>query len=1760
MRRFAKFLVSMCVALGLGLPALAQTPSYLPVTGSGIKDFGGLPLANGTICFVATDTLDNPLQGVNVGGAGQSFNRGSGNCGTIVNGVITGPVAGTGTFQIANPAASTPAGFLYRITVTDTDAGENVQQYKTVGISGTAFSYDAFVASPTAYTCTSCSWNAAATVSVGTVTAGSAPSVTNSGNSSQAVLNFILPSVAAIPGATITGSGPSQVVSIPGSVNPGKINGVVQVDGVVHTTIQSALNACTSACTVDSRGHSETISSTITLPAFPVTILLGPFDYHSGSTPSFVINSYVSSGSSITGSGATGAEQPNFGNGTTIGRVRVLTGTGQTIGGLQIRDLNINAGDTSLTGTYPSEACLELDGGHDSTFENVTATNCMVGIWAYTSQTTSANEGTQFNTFTHIRTGNVAQGMYLDGNNSSTNSSDFTMNTLVDFAVNCTSNSYACVELHSADDNVLLGKWDVWQNGSNTSCLQFDAPTVGGVVGGISNYIQTLHLNSASESCGVNALGGSTTTLSSYGNEIVHYVQQEGQPAPTIATNAQLGWHGFTGYATGSLNLPVNHGLVFPFPGGSSGLYACANNILSLGNGTSCDATGNLQLNTINASNVAANNLAVTVTSNGTVTNPINPTVTTNTNAVGNGYYAMGAVPGVYVNNFKSGGRDSYIDETWQEIFDSTLNSMTLGARYGHHGVLLCYAPGDCQNEILAALSSGVHPEQSEGSTALRLRTGELFTVQQGTPSSIPTCTSTCTWSLTQTQGATNGWASGLPLIELPGYNTGYIASVDGTGFTFTGSSTAGWDSTFGLTNATAVLTANVDNAYNGAASTTNTFPFTNEVLPVSSTSGFTLTSVSGHPLCIFSAADMKWQVSNLTAIGSGTLTTDQMDYPMTTGSVLSQGGLCGYGFGMDANTVGGSVGMQGFGYADDGSLSNTLRQVWPIMQNTAGNVLTVYNLGGVRNPAGNAPLAMGGSGGSATVTLGSGPTAGQVVSCTATGGTGYLWGRAGEEAPQLVISGLTGYTAPPVIQVASETSGALSTCAVLSAGSGITGTPTVAVVTSNPYHIYAQAQVLDAENHATTGAHAGLNDGSAIVTMPYVGTASGATHWSTSNTAELAHYFAFRAWPINTMEFQAQSSWARPMRSQTTGGQFNGYDYEDDLVNLNSPLKYLGLPGNIQQNGVYGNGTAFAPSGTILTGTHANAIYTTNPPTAGQFGDHTATVFVDCQYWMITCANWNAYYNVLGVRNANTFYGGNAYDADMYDPVTMCWLRTAGATQFNVFGAPTGYPASYTFCPNGFTSNQPIYATSTMPAANTSTTQVPSMAWVQSLFGASSGPGFNVNQTAAQPIQIGATANTANYITLTNIGGYSAVLYSQYNSALGPGHWVNNATVMDVLSNVLFFHCANSTTPGVALSCTYMYTHDVNTSNLAAGYAYGLNYPNLTASNYNTTYPSCGSPCNILADGQSATIQSGMVWDFTAANIKVPTQTAGNNTTYAASTAFVTAAIATAVSTAMSGAYTANQATAQPLQLGSTASTSNYIFHTTVNSAPAVVFFANTSANNWRVSAYIIDSSGNVLFDACANATTATASAITGCTYMYTFDVNAYNLSHGYAYGLNFPNLTGNNYNATYPYCGLLCNILADGASATIQAGMVWDFTAASLKVPTQTAGNNTTYAASTAFVTAIQGRTIGTAITSASTISPLSPIVHITGTTAIGTITAPTGCTTAGTGCEVTLIPDGLWTTTTGGNIAIASTAVVSKAMIMVYDPSTTKWYPSY
>ena len=109
-----------------------------------------------------------------------------------------------------------------------------------------------------------------------------------------------------------------------------------------------------------------------------------------------------------------------------------------------------------------------------------------------------------------------------------------------------------------------------------------------------------------------------------------------------------------------------------------------------------------------------------------------------------------------------------------------------------------------------------------------------------------------------------------------------------------------------------------------------------------------------------------------------------------------------------------------------------------------------------------------------------------------------------------------------------------------------------------------------------------------------------------------------------------------------------------------------------------------------------------------------------------------------------------------------------------------------------------------------------------------------------------------------------------------------------------------------------------------------------------------------------------------------------------------------------------------------------------------------------------------------------------------------------------------------------------------------------------TTTIGNSSTLATKVFGVQAT-GQVAPT-IASATTIAPTTSIVFVSGVAPVVTITPPTGIAT--TGGQITLIPKDTLTfsTTTAGNIALATTAVQYKALIMTYDATSLKWYPSY
>lgn len=76
------------------------------------------------------------------------------------------------------------------------------------------------------------------------------------------------------------------------------------------------------------------------------------------------------------------------------------------------------------------------------------------------------------------------------------------------------------------------------------------------------------------------------------------------------------------------------------------------------------------------------------------------------------------------------------------------------------------------------------------------------------------------------------------------------------------------------------------------------------------------------------------------------------------------------------------------------------------------------------------------------------------------------------------------------------------------------------------------------------------------------------------------------------------------------------------------------------------------------------------------------------------------------------------------------------------------------------------------------------------------------------------------------------------------------------------------------------------------------------------------------------------------------------------------------------------------------------------------------------------------------------------------------------------------------------------------------------------------------------------------ASAITPSGPLFHVTGTAAVTGFNIPVGFIYG----SFTIIPDAVFTWTAAGNIALAGSAVVNKALTFTWDATNGKWIPSY
>ena len=129
---------------------------------------------------------------------------------------------------------------------------------------------------------------------------------------------------------------------------------------------------------------------------------------------------------------------------------------------------------------------------------------------------------------------------------------------------------------------------------------------------------------------------------------------------------------------------------------------------------------------------------------------------------------------------------------------------------------------------------------------------------------------------------------------------------------------------------------------------------------------------------------------------------------------------------------------------------------------------------------------------------------------------------------------------------------------------------------------------------------------------------------------------------------------------------------------------------------------------------------------------------------------------------------------------------------------------------------------------------------------------------------------------------------------------------------------------------------------------------------------------------------------------------------------------------------------------------------------------------------------------------------------------------------------------------------------STTKQLSIANLFTSATLVTPLLGTVTSGVISACTSTSMVMVTPTAAPTIASATTIAPTTQITFISGVAAVVTITAPAPISAGGG--TITLIPTGAFTWTAAGNIAVLGTAVVSRALTMTFDVTTTKWYPSY
>jgi hypothetical protein len=244
-------------------------------------------------------------------------------------------------------------------------------------------------------------------------------------------------------------------------------------------------------------------------------------------------------------------------------------------------------------------------------------------------------------------------------------------------------------------------------------------------------------------------------------------------------------------------------------------------------------------------------------------------------------------------------------------------------------------------------------------------------------------------------------------------------------------------------------------------------------------------------------------------------------------------------------------------------------------------------------------------------------------------------------------------------------------------------------------------------------------------------------------------------------------------------------------------------------------------------------------------------------------------------------------------------------------------------------------------------------------------------------------------------------------------------------------------------------------------------------------------------------------------------------------------------------------------------------------NAVTTTNVFANTSTLTGTTGATTLNVTGNLY---ASNAVTTTnvfanTSTLTGTTGATTLNVtgniyvsNAVTTTNLFTAGItssatntffNFDTLTIPFVSCTTLNVASTSNL--DTVTLTGEPGLTTVFASGNIYVSNAVTTTNVfTTRLNVSTVSLFATPTVAPTIASATTIAPTAPITFISGTSNIVTITPPSPIST--TGGSLTLIPTGAFVSNTAGNIALGTTAIVSRALVMTWDATTVKWYPSY